>query len=165
MTPLAAAALLIAAAGAVAQPQPPCDSVGPDVVIGEMTTPANYNAAGGIDAFSLGTAVCNIGDALVRYGFNTNQHPIVTQGLYRLRTVDGAPRFEQIGMSWCYHTFFALSQALCCTNCIATDGTTLGVRCADPTSPNRTGTQHGLGPRHQVNAATGFYAYPPANPT
>ena len=158
-----AALSLLAAQGAFAQPA--CTTVGPDVVIGDLTAPGNFNTVGEIDVFSLGTAFCNIGDVPVRFAASTNQHPVMTQNLYRLSAVDGAMRFEQIGMSWCYHGFFALSQQLCCTDCQATDGTTLGVRCADPTTAARAASQVGLGPRRQVNAATGAFAYPPASPS
>src|SRR5205814_2078909 len=62
------------------------------------------------------------------------------------------------------HGFYALSENLCCASCTATDGTHLGIGCADPYTSTRNGTQNSLGPRWQVNASTGTFAYPPANP-
>jgi hypothetical protein len=153
---------LLAASHASAQVS--CDSDGPDVIVGEITAPTNYNIDGDIDAFSIGATLCNIGNAPVRFSFNTNAHPIISQGIYRLRTVDGAPRFEQVGISWCFHTFFALSGTVCCENCEPAADGDLGVRCSDPETASRLGTPFGLGPRRQVNAATGFFTFPPANP-
>ena len=72
-------------------------------------------------------------------------------------------RLEQIGMGWGRHTFFALSQSEC-GPCQATDGTTLGIDCTDTSTASRNGSQGSLGPKYQVNATTGFFPYPPANP-
>jgi hypothetical protein len=84
--------------------------------------------------------------------------------LYRYKVVEGAGRFEQVGQSWLKHGFYALSNTLCCTGCQSTDGTHLGVNCSDPYTSGRNGSQGGLGPKYQVNASTGAYTYPPANP-
>lgn len=162
------ARLVLAVAGVAAPSlvlaQPACFRPGPDVIVGDINGIANFAPAGEFDAVSLGVTLCNIGSSPVECAFNTNQHPIITQNLYRLRTVDGATRFEQIGLGWCFHTFFALSNTLCCPTCSATDGRTLGVGCADPHTASRLGSQSGLSPRWQVNASTGAFAYPPANP-
>lgn len=146
--------------------QTSCTSIGPDVIIGNLNGPANYASLGGIEAFSVGVDICNIGNAPADFQANNNRHPIMAQGLYRYKSVgpDGNARFEQLGQSWCFNTFFALSQTGCCTGCIPGDGTTLGVRCSDAETANRMGTQNGLGPKWQVNAAAGTFTYPPANP-
>src|SRR5688572_4854290 len=159
---LLAAATLLASNAAIGQVT--CDQTGPDVIMGDFTGVANYAPTGGIDAFAIGVNVCNIGDTPAIFEPSNNQHPIIAAQLYRLRTVDGTARFEQIGMSWCYHTFFPLNNATCCTNCVPTGGASLGVRCSDPETASRLGQMQGMGPRRQVNAATGFYNYPPANP-
>src|SRR5262249_27908050 len=70
-----------------------------------------------------------------------------------------------LGLSWLKHGFFAESQQLCCNNCQATNGTTLGVGCSDPYTGDRNGTQSLLGPRYQVNPHTGFFVYPPPTPS
>jgi hypothetical protein len=140
-------------------------STGPDVIVGDITGPSNYAAAAGIDALSLGTTSCNIGTVWLNWFSGTNQHPVIGGALYRYRVVNGAGRFEQVGQSWLKHGFFALSQGLCCTGCQSTDGTHLGVHCSDPYTSARNGSQGGLGPKYQVNAFSGFFIYPPANPS
>jgi Dockerin type I domain len=145
-----------------------CRSTGADVIVGELTGPANYVPAAPTptrDAFSVGTFSCNIGDFWLNWIASTNQHPVIGQNLFKMKTDAGVTRFEHIGQGWLKHGFFALSQELCCTNCEATDGTHLGVHCADPYTAERNGSQSNLGPKWQVNAWTGEFPYPPANPS
>jgi len=54
---------------------------------------------------------------------------------------------------------------VCCTCSGSGNGQALGVGCSDPYSSGLNGSQGGLGPRWQVNASTGAFTYPPANPT
>jgi hypothetical protein len=144
---------------------PGCTSTnGPDVIVGDIGDIANYTPLLGSDAISLGTTSCNIGDTWLDWFASTNRHPVIGGNLYRYMLVDGASRFEHIGMSWLKHGFYALSDTLCCPACVATDGTHLGVSCSDPYTAERNGSQSGLGPRWQVNATTGVFTYPPANP-
>jgi hypothetical protein len=139
-------------------------STGPDVIVGDLSGPTNYNSAAGIEALSIGTTSCNIGNTWLNWIDSTNQHPVIGGNLYRYSVVSGAGRFEQVGMSWLKHGFFALSDTLCCANCSSTDGTHLGVGCSDTYTSSRNGSQSGLGPKYQVNAHTGAFSYPPANP-
>jgi hypothetical protein len=146
--------------------QTPCTNPGgPDVIVGDITGPANYTAVGGLEAVSLGTYSCNVGNQNVAWIAGNNQHPVIGGELYRFKMVGGAGHFDQIGISWLKHGFFALSNNLCCTNCQGTDGSSLGVRCSDPYTASRNGSQSGLGPRHTVNAFTGVFTYPPNNPS
>lgn len=159
-TALAATTLL--STGAQAQTCP--SATGPDVIVGDINGVANYTANGTLEALSLGTTSCNLGNVWLNWFSNTNQHPVIGGSLFKYKVVNGAGRFEQVGQSWLKHGFFALSQNLCCTNCSATDGTHLGIGCSDPYTAARNGSQSGLGPKWQVNAFTGAYTYPPANP-
>ena len=163
---LGAATAFVAASvlstGAQAQTCP--SATGPDVIVGDITGPSNYTANGTLEAISLGTTSCNLGNVWLNWISNTNQHPVIGGSLFRYKVVGGAGTFEQVGQSWLKHGFFALSQTLCCTNCTATDGTHLGIGCSDPYTSARNGSQSGLGPKWQVNAFTGVYTYPPANP-
>jgi hypothetical protein len=164
---LAATACAVAAVG---------QSVGPDVVVGDLTGPANYASVpgSGVSAFAIGTAACNYGDQPIRW-FNYENpavpataadHPVIAQNLYRL--VDG--RFEHVGRSWVKHGFVALAGSLClaCTPPLPPPGGTagdyLGVGCSDPYSAALNGNQPGLGPRFEVNPFTGAFPYPPSNP-
>ena len=153
-----------------AQAQTNCNaSTGPDIIVGDLQDIANYTGQtiSGVsyDAVSFGTYSCNIGTTWCNWIAGTNQHPVIDNNLYKFKVVNGAGRFEQIGMSWLKHGFYALSMNLCCTGCQATDGTHLGVHCSDPYTATRNGGQSGAGPRWQVNAATGVFTYPPANPS
>lgn len=130
-------------------------STGADVIVGDITGVANYSDTGGIDAFSVGTTSCNIGDTPLDWIDGTNLHPVIGQNAYRLR----GNRFEQIGQSWLKHGFLALNGGLCDT-CITSPSTSLGVGCSDPYGASLNGSQGGLGPKFEVNAATGFYPWP-----
>jgi hypothetical protein len=155
---------------AVNVPPPPCGTnSGPDIIVGDLQDIADYPSqnVGGIDydAVAFGTYSCNVGTFWCNWFAGTNLHPVIDNNLYKYKVVAGAGRFEQIGMSWLKHGFFALSSTLCCSGCQGTDGTHLGVNCADPYGAGLNGSQSGAGPRWQVNAATGVFTYPPANPS
>jgi hypothetical protein len=143
-----------------------CASVGPDLIVGDITGPSNYTSQNGIEAFSVGHYLCNIGDQWANNFASTNQHPVYGSSLFKLtlENADGSTRIEQLGYAWLVHGFFALSDNLCCMDCVPTDGTHIGVHCADPHTSSRGGSQGGLGPRWQVTAYTGVITYPPANP-
>ncbi len=149
---------------ASAQCTPTATSNGPDVIVGDLTGPANYSSSGGIEALAIGTTSCNIGDVWLNWFANINQHPVIGQTLYRYEVVNGAGQFSQVGQGWLKHGFYALSNTLCCSGCQGTNGEHLGVHCADPYTASRNGGQSGAGPKWQVNAHTGAYTYPPANP-
>ncbi len=142
----------------------PSPSAGPDVIVGDVSDVGNYAITGSLDAIALGTTSCNVGDANLAWFASTNQHPVIGGNLYRYKLVDGAWRFEQIGMSWLKHGFAAVQGSLCCTCISSGTGSLLGVGCADPYGSGLNGSQSGLGPRWQVDASTGAFTYPPANP-
>lgn len=169
---LVGAAMIAAVAGhAAAQ----CSvSTGPDVIVGRIIGASgagsqiqNYNVSGTLDAVSLGTTSCNIGNALLRWdAFPANTHPAIGGNMYKWKTVNGSGRFEQIGMSWLKHGFTALAQSECCTCTNPGTGTRLGIGCSDPYTGSRNGGQGSAGPRWQINAATGFFPTgSSANPT
>jgi hypothetical protein len=173
---LVAASGLCASAGHAQPCTPPATANGPDVIVGEVNGVSNYTGTGvgGLDAISLGTTSCNIGNVNANWISNTNQHPVVGQNLfkYKVSNYSGAgtnnyARFEQIGQSWLKHTFAAFDQNACCTDCASQGGlyNFLRVHCSDPYTSARNGSQSGLGPKWQVNAHTGVFPYPPANPS
>jgi hypothetical protein len=155
---------LMLASGASAQV-----SIGVDVIVGELPDITNYTptaAEAGFDAFAIGTTSCNKGNAELLWftGGNDNRHPVIGQNLFRLQN----GRFEQIGQAWLKHGFVALQGTVCIgsqnfphTGCTpASSGAWLGVGCSDPYNSGLNGGQSGLGPKWQVNAATGIAPYP-----
>ena len=144
----------------VIQPQ----GANPDVYVFKISGTANWSQ-GDMRAYSIGTTSCNEGDAPLAWFANTNQHPVIGQNMFRLAPgQNGHLRFEHLGQGWLKHGFCALSQNEC-GSCQPTNCNTLGIGCSDPYTASRNGTQGSAGPKWQVNAATGFFPYPPANPT
>ncbi|MGE3109167.1 MAG: GC-type dockerin domain-anchored protein [Phycisphaerales bacterium] len=130
-------------------------NTGPDVIVGDITSIIRWGAVGGITAYSVGTTSCNIGTEDAIWDRDTNQHPLIAQGIYRL--MDG--RFEQLGQSWLKHTFGTVDNGICGV-CNGHLGQILGVGCSDPYSASQAGDVTLLGPKWQVNATTGAYPYP-----
>lgn len=142
-------------------------AIGPDVVVSSLGGNFfEWGMVGDISSYSFDTTSCNRGDQQAIWidctngGPQCNQHPVIAQSLYRMRTVNGATQFDQIGQAWLKHGFFALDASLCgaCQN--ANSGDWLGVNCSDTYSANLNGFQSGMGPRSEVNAYTGVYPYP-----
>jgi len=130
------------------------DSIGPDVIIADIHSTVSYGFVDQISAFSLGNTLCNPGDEPISYISFTSQHPITGQQMYRLSD----DRFEQIGVSWVEHRFFALQGTACGFGCQPSDtGTFLGAGCSDPSSAAIGGHQFGLSPRSGVNVFTGSF--------
>lgn len=136
---------------------------GPDVVVGELTSPNNYGSAGGVFAYSIGTTSCNIGTTPLLWISGGNQHPVIGQAAYRI--LNG--RFEQIGNSWLKQGFTALQGSVCendgtpACNCSPNpNGSALGVGCSDPYGAGLNGSQGfgALSARSEVRAAhRGYY--------
>ena len=155
----------LAVTAAPVRAQTPCqEPIGPDLVVADITTPANYNAVDGVEALFLGFKILNTGTVWADYQYNQTTHPVYGQALYRLKTDGAYTRIEEVGQSWVRHAFFALSSGAYCT-CTPTDGSHLGVGCADTLSASAGGSgQSVLGPRWQVNAFDGSFPFPAANP-
>lgn len=136
-------------------------SIGPDIVTFDVYEPIFWGTEGAVAAYSVGTESCNRGDEPADWISGTNEHPVISQNLYRLK--DG--RFEQIGMSWLKHGFLSLNDDECDT-CIdpPNGGAQLGVGCSDPYWASLNGDQYRLGPRFEVNAFTGVFVYPHTRP-
>lgn len=145
----------------------PTLAAGPDLTVGDLFgtfgTPEQYlkfeyyGKVDDISAYSLGAIACNPGDSPVSWISSTNAHPVESRHLYRLK--DG--RFEQIGMSWVKHGFYALARDECLLGCPpgALYGTVLDVNCSHPSNALLSGNQYILGPRGHVNAFTGYFPY------
>jgi len=136
----------------------------PDVIVGDVTGPCNYTAQSGYDAFSLGTTSCNLGTAPLIWQATTNEHPVMGGTLYRYDPTNRG-RFTMIGMSWVKHGFGALQQDICGGCQPYPNNTALGINCSDPYGACQNGQQSGLGPRSDINPSTGYFSYPPSNPS
>ena len=137
-----------------------CDAPGdyPDVIVGNLHQTDRYGPVGDITAFSLGTVSCNIGTCwLDWFGSPSNMHPVIGQNMFRLK--DG--RFEQLGQSWLKHGFTALDQNFCSNDCIDTTGEPPRSAVLRPVFAQfLNGQQSNLGPKFEVDAATGFHPHP-----
>ena len=131
-------------------------SSGPDLVVAHLQALRRWGRLGDITAYSVGTTVCNFGDESALWILNTNEHPIIAQHMYRLKN----GRFEQIGMSWCAHAFYAMNGTFCSDQCVSDGGNELRARCSDAHSAGVNGLQANCAPRYSVNAATASFPYP-----
>ncbi len=108
-----------------------------------------------ISGFAVGTISCNAGDENLVWNASTNQHPVIGQNMFRLKD----NRFEQIGMAWVKHGFFA-TDSNHCAQCTDEDnsvpGTWLAVACSDLYSASLNGNWRYLGPKSDINAHTGY---------
>ncbi|MBU0718389.1 MAG: hypothetical protein KJ749_09090, partial [Planctomycetes bacterium] len=129
---------------------------GSDVIVADLQSVLHYGNVGDIHAYAVGTHACNIGTERASWVASTNQHPGILQNMYRLKD----DRFEQIGMSWFKHGFYAVSWKLCGPCPVATDGSALGVDCSDPYSASLNGVQGNMSRRSDANAFTGYFPYP-----
>jgi hypothetical protein len=131
--------------------------IGPDVVVGDLFEVLRFGRIGDITAYAVGTNSCNYGDENATWVSFTNQHPVISQSMFRLK--EG--RFEQIGLSWVKHGFYAVSNDFCNLGCPEpTDGSELGVGCSDPYSAYLNGVRGNMSLRSDVNAHTGYFPYP-----
>lgn len=158
----ASAATLLATSSLRAQ-----SSSGPDVIVGDLYDLYHASPTGSpsdpVHAYGIGTIACNIGDQVVRWVADTSAHPVIAGNIYRLSTISmgsgSVTRLEQLGQSWLKHGFTALTGNVCNT-CDGNGGGVLGVGCSDPYAAALNASQFSLGPRSNVNPATGVFPFP-----
>ncbi len=159
----------LSAINAVALAQAGPRSSGPDVIVGDLIgnplthePPSTWGVQSGIAAYSVGTTSCNIGSSPLQWIAVGQLHPVIGQNLFRYANTSGAGRFEQIGQSWVKHAYCATQGTICstCTPYGAGCSDHLGVGCSDPYGPQGNGNQTRLGPKSEVNAATGIFNWP-----
>jgi hypothetical protein len=127
---------------------PPPGSNGPDVTYQEITDFTSYGAVGGIRAYALGSATCNIGDANLIWA--SRGSPALAMNAYRLSN----GRLIQIGLGFCKTACCAAAGAGCGT-CNGQGGNVLGAGCRDVYSAGFNGGQSALSPRSSINGYTG----------
>src|SRR5262245_18360803 len=136
-------------------PGNPNQSIGPDIVVADITLPANYIVSGTREAMSFGADACNLGNQEVRWeSCPDTTHPVFGSNLYRWTLVSGATRFEQVGQSWIKHGVGAEQGLTCCANCQPGSFTSLGRGCSDMYTAQHAADQSSLGPKYLVNALT-----------
>ncbi len=136
-----------------------------DLTVAELTSVAQLGRAGAVGSgqvgLAVGSVICNLGASpSVWFPFPGTGHPVLAQNLYRLSTVDGAVRFEQIGQSWARHGFCPLEQNACAT-CVPAGGcgtSLLGAGCSTADSASINGDQDQLGARSWVHPHTGVFS-------
>jgi hypothetical protein len=98
------------------------------------------------------TTACNVGTTSIpwKQAMDPN-HPGISQQLYRMM----GDRFEQVGVAWIKHGFFATNQNNCAT-CTTPGGpgNQLGVNCSDTYATSNNADPMWLGPRSEWNAFT-----------
>ncbi len=140
----------------LALPVAPAPGAGPDLVLADIPQIVHWGGVGGVHAYSFAAVACNTGDADLDWFATTNRHPVLASQIYRL--ADG--RFEQIGLGFVKHESTALQMNLC-GPCTPADGLEhLGAGCSTTGSAAVAGNQAGLGPRTEVNPATGAFPFP-----
>lgn len=129
-----------------------------DVSLGDLDVIQHVGHIGthptGTAGISMNTTSCNLGQVDVPWLSPMQEdHPLIHMALYRL--LNG--RFEQIGVSWMKHGFFALSDNQCtpCQN--PSDGSYLGVGCSDTYDISNNANRTFLGPRSEVNPYTAMW--------
>ena len=139
---------------------------GPDVIVGDLPSMAQFGSSGTQVGLAVGTTSCNNGTVeLDWFALPNIDHPVIPQNLYRMSGgASNNDRFEQVGQSWLKHAFTALQDNACGFGCTpAANGTHLGVGCSDPYGASLNASQSGLGSRAWVNPFTGAYPSTAAN--
>ncbi len=160
-------AMLIAVGGS--DPFAQGQAIGPDAIAAIDPGPAGvWGSVNGVQGYSTIGGVCNLGDVSLPgnipnppYVTETN-HPMWAQNFYRLSDVG----FQQIGLSWVKHDGWNSDKNPCygcdplstCTPCTV-EGClpTLEAGCKDIYQVCENGIQGWLGPRSQINPATGVW--------
>lgn len=134
-------------------------AIGPDVIVGDINEVLKWGTIGDVTSYTIGTTACSIGSSPVQWQFMTNQHPVIATALYRLKTVNGGSRMEQIGFGWLKNSFHTIPQSFCGT-CTETLTQSLSPGCSDPYSAAQNGAQATMGARSEVNPYTGVFPFP-----
>jgi hypothetical protein len=103
---------------------------------------------------TMSTTSCNLGNVDVPWlAPMLEDHPLIHMALYRL--MNG--RFEQVGVSWMKHGFFALSNSQCTPCQHPSGGQFLGVGCSDTYGTTNNEDRNYLGPRSEVDPYLGTW--------
>jgi hypothetical protein len=135
-----------------------------DVQLFQLLDCASYGRTGaypnGLSGLGVGTTSCNVSnitnDNANWYEQMDERHPVIEQNLYRISVVNGAERFEQIGVGWVKHGFLSTNSNGCGTCQVpGAGGAQLGIHCSDTYGSSLNASRSYLGPRNEVNPFTG----------
>ena len=146
---------------------------GADVTVFNFPDVTSYGPQDNFMGYSIGTRSCNRGDVPLNWcdeancapGAEDTDHPVIIQNLYRITS----GRFEQIGMAWLKHGFFAENhfdaactgpQGQTCGGPGPYGGDQLMVGCTDPYVASLYNSARPLGLRSEVNATKGEFLFP-----
>lgn len=129
-----------------------------DVAISAMSSLTIAGRSGtypnGRNGLTMSTTSCNVGTQNIPWAAPMNvQHPVIAMNLYRMK--DG--KFEQVGMSWLKHGFFATNSPGCGTCQHPGTGSLLGPGCSDTYGTGNNSDRDFLGGRDEVNPFTGVW--------
>tara|TARA_R110002072_G_scaffold150953_7_gene299963 strand:+ start:20440 stop:21819 length:1380 start_codon:yes stop_codon:yes gene_type:complete len=134
----------------------PIALAGPDLVCSEIGSAASFGSADGLVSYAFATTLCNVGDEPITWDANTNEHPIISQTLYKLS--DG--QITQIGIGHVRHMSFALEGNACGLGCTPAGSNMLGAGCSTTSAGTINGSQGLMGPRSEIESNDGFFPYP-----
>ncbi len=150
---LAVTSLLSASSFALGQ------AIGPDLVNASMNDIARngISADGTITGYSSGSVTCNRGDMPMAASTSSTVRPLVGMNMYRLKSFGSYSRFEQLGQGWVKWVGVPVNgtNSFCGSGCSGGGGGYMGVNCADVYSSGFN-SPGGMGPRSQINPATGY---------
>jgi len=133
----------------------PADA-GPDILLSTLGSIVEKVHAGvfpnGRQSMAMSTTACNVGTTSVAWQAAMDpDHPGIAQQLYR----EMGDRFEQVGVAWIKHGFFATNQSTCAA-CSTPGGPSnqLGVNCSDTYGTTNNSDPMWLGPRSEWNVFT-----------
>ena len=140
-------------------PNDPTSVPGPDVIVGEIPSMAQFGSSGTQVGLGVGTTSCNNGTVdLNWFALPQVDHPVIPHNLFRMSGgASNTERFDQVGQSWLKHAFTALTGNACGFGCNGVGGSHLGVGCSDPYGASLNASQSGLGSRAWVNPFTGVF--------
>jgi len=134
-------------------------SIGPDLIVGHVFECEQLGREGPLGSGTIGmscyTTACTIGDLGTNwYGLPDVDHPVISVNFFRLRTLDGTDRLEQIGQSWLKHGFGTALANECGLGCTGGNFNVNGPGCSDTYAASQF-VPCDLGPRSMINPYTG----------
>ncbi|MCH7926108.1 MAG: hypothetical protein IIC51_11290, partial [Planctomycetes bacterium] len=139
--------------------------VGPDIIV-KLEGFAHTGRLGpigeGIIGAAIGTTACNSGDEPTNwFQLPDTDHPVFPSNFYRLMTIEGSSRFEQIGQSWVKHGFATEDEDECGFGCTPPQIPMfqLGVGCSDTYMSGLARIACDLSPRSAFHPYTGVMAF------